>query len=45
MSWGNDKNESLSFGSRRGLLACVYNGVSLTMNTTECLSGGKVALI
>ena len=27
---------------RRGLLAYVYNGVSLT---TECLSGGKVALI
>ena len=33
------KTECLSFGSRRGLLACVYNGVSLTMN--ECLSGGK----
>ena len=26
---------------RRGLLAYVYNGVSLTMNTIECVSGGK----
>ena len=30
-----------SFGSRRGLLAYVYSGVSLTKNTTQCLSGGK----
>ena len=33
MSWGNDKNESLPLCSRRGLLAYVYSGVSLTMNT------------
>ena len=45
LSCGNDKNECLVFWCRRGLLACVYNGVSLTKNTTECLSGGKVALI
>ena len=32
--------------SRCGLLAYVYNGVSLTMSVlVKCLSGGKVALI
>ena len=31
---------------RRGLLAYVYNGVSLTTTSeVKCLSGGKVALI
>ena len=35
----NKKGLLCAFGSRRGLLAYVYSGVSLTM--TECLSGGK----
>ena len=35
----NKKGLFCAFGSRRGLLAYVYSGVSLTM--TECLSGGK----
>ena len=33
MSWGNDKNEIVSLWWRRGLLAYVYNGVSLTTST------------
>ena len=28
MSWGNNNKGSLSLGSRRGLLAYVYSGVS-----------------
>ena len=32
MSWGNDKDVCLPL-CRRGLLAYVYSGVSLTMNT------------
>ena len=34
-----------SFGSRRGLLAYVYSGVFVWMNTTECLSGGNCSYI
>ena len=33
-----NRNECLVSWCRRGLLAYVYNGVSLT---TQCLSGGK----
>ena len=42
MSWGNDKNESLSFGSRRGLLACVYNGVFVWMNALVAGTGSYI---
>ena len=45
MLWGNDKNEVESLCCRRGLLAYVYNGVSLITSVLKCLSGGKVALI
>ena len=43
MSWGQMIRLIVASLCRRGLLAYVYNGVSLT--TVECLSGGKVALI
>ena len=38
-------NKELGLWCRRGLLAYAYNGVSEWVNATECLSGGKVALI
>ena len=41
MSWGQMNNKELVPCSRRGLLAYVYNGVSLSTECTECLSGGK----
>ena len=39
----NKKGLLWAFSSRRGLLAYVYSGVSLTMN--ECLSGGNGSYI
>ena len=42
MSWGNDKNESLVFVCRRGLLACVYNGVSLSTDALVVGNGSYI---
>ena len=42
MSWGNDKNESLVFVCRRGLLAYVYNGVSVWMNALVAGNGSYI---
>ena len=45
MSWGNDKDECLVFVCRRGLLAYVYNGVSLTMIVLNALVAGNGSYI
>ena len=37
-----NNNGSLSLGSRRGLLAYVYNGVSLTMNALVAGNGSYI---
>ena len=42
MSWGNDRNESLSLVCRRGLLAYVYNSVSLTKNALVAGTGSYI---
>ena len=42
MSWGNDKNESLVFVCRRGLLAYVYSGVFVWMNALVAGSGSYI---
>ena len=45
LSWGNDKYECLVFVCRRGLLAYVYNGVSLTMIVLNALVAGNGSYI
>ena len=45
VSWGNDMYESLVPVCRRGLLAYVYNGVSLTMNVLNALVAGNGSYI
>ena len=45
VSWGNNNKSSLSLGSRRGLLAYVYSGVSNKECMNECLSGGNCSYI